>query len=233
MRVHPGGTGCSRASCSSGSSASRSASGIRTMMSCRRSWPQNASEDHFCGSGPRRPSTQTRYHWVIGFPKLSCGRRLAHKSYSPPASMDSRLHQSRPTRVVRPLVSTSVIASEAKQSRLFPRQRFWIASSLALLAMTADKTQLRILAAGCARALLERCPSSERRGRREGRVPAGTRGPVCACAKQELHTSIQVQPETTRPSLRQWLYGLSRALPGEPGFLATVIGADCGASSPT
>jgi hypothetical protein len=52
------------------------------------------------------------------------------------------------------------------------------------------------------------CPSFARRrpgrcrGRREGRVPAGTRGPLCANAQEQMHSGIQVKPETTRPSLR-------------------------------
>jgi hypothetical protein len=34
------------------------------------------------------------------------------------------------------------------------------------------------------------------RGRREDRVPAGTRGPLCANSAVKLHSGIQVKPET-------------------------------------
>jgi hypothetical protein len=45
---------------------------------------------------------------------------------------------------------------------------------------------------------------SPNKGRREGRVPAGTHGPLCACSAKELHSGIQVKPNT-RPSLRSGL----------------------------
>ncbi|MET3966432.1 hypothetical protein ABID62_002496 [Bradyrhizobium sp. S3.9.1] len=52
------------------------------------------------------------------------------------------------------------------------------------------------------------------RGRREGRVPAGTRGPLCGnCATKfaQRHTG-----EAKHPAFpAQWFYGLCRALPGE------------------
>src|SRR5215469_6949199 len=35
------------------------------MTSVRHIWPHNPSDDHFCGSGPRKPSIQTRYHSVM------------------------------------------------------------------------------------------------------------------------------------------------------------------------
>ena len=69
--------------------------------------------------------------------------------------------------------------------------------------MTAKilQTQLRILAAQFARALLRRFTLSPR-GRREGRVLARTRGPLRENAHaKEPHSSIQVLP-ITRPSLR-------------------------------
>ena len=50
------------------------------------------------------------------------------------------------------------IASEAIQT--VAAATVWIASSLSLLAMTANKTRLLVLAAGFARALLHSCPSS-------------------------------------------------------------------------
>ena len=53
---------------------------------------------------------------------------------------------------------------------------------------------LRLLAAHCARAFAHRF-AHQIRGRRECRVPAGTRGLVCNIALEDAHTSIQVQPE--------------------------------------
>jgi hypothetical protein len=49
-----------------------------------------------------------------------------------------------------------------------------------------------------------------------------TRSLVCDGNK---HTSVvtTVTPEITPAFPAQWFYGLLRALPGEPGFLATVI----------
>ena len=60
-----------------------------------------------------------------------------------------------------------------------------------------------------------------RRGRREDRVPAGTRGPLCANA---LETDAQRHTgEAKHPAFpAQWLYGLCRALPGERCTIAPV-----------
>ena len=59
------------------------------------------------------------------------------------------------------------------------------------------------------------------RGRREGRVPAGTRGPLCEdCATKaaQRHTG-----EAKHPAFpAQWFYGLCRALPGERCTIAPV-----------
>ena len=59
------------------------------------------------------------------------------------------------------------------------------------------------------------------RGRREGRVPAGTRGPLCGnCATKfaQWHTG-----EAKHPAFpAQWFYGLCRALPGERCTIAPV-----------
>ncbi|MET3907746.1 hypothetical protein ABID59_002087 [Bradyrhizobium sp. S3.3.6] len=52
------------------------------------------------------------------------------------------------------------------------------------------------------------------RGRREGRAPAGTRGPLCAGSAVENCTAAYRAAETSRPSLREWFDGLCRALPG-------------------
>ena len=59
------------------------------------------------------------------------------------------------------------------------------------------------------------------RGRREGRVPAGTRGPLCANA---LETDAQRHTgEAKHPAFpAQWFYGLCRALPGERCTIAPV-----------
>jgi hypothetical protein len=63
-------------------------------------------------------------------------------------------------------------------------------------------------------------PSIER-GRREGRAPAGTRGPLCEVAVRNLHSGIQVKPQ--RPAFpAQWFDGLCRALPGERCTIAPV-----------
>ena len=71
-----------------------------------------------------------------------------------------------------------------------------------------------------ARALLRRLTLNER-GRREDRVPAGTRGPLCEIALTRLHSGIQVKPE--HPAFpAQWFYGLCRALPGERCTIAPV-----------
>ncbi|MFK4499337.1 hypothetical protein ABIF86_003628 [Bradyrhizobium japonicum] len=60
------------------------------------------------------------------------------------------------------------------------------------------------------------------RGRREGRVPAGTRGPLCGnCATKfaQRHTG-----EAKHPAFpAQWFYGLCRALPGERCTIAPVV----------
>src|SRR5262245_51840952 len=52
------------------------------MTSVRHIWPHNPSDDHFCGSGPRRPSIQTRYHSVI--------RSVLTNLRSPPADLADR-----------------------------------------------------------------------------------------------------------------------------------------------
>jgi hypothetical protein len=64
------------------------------------------------------------------------------------------------------------------------------------------------------------CPR-KRRGRREGRVPAGTRGPLCEDALRraaQRHTG-----EAKHPAFpAQWFYDLCRALPGERCTIAPV-----------
>ena len=64
-------------------------------------------------------------------------------------------------------------------------------------------------------------PPSYPRGRREGRVPAGTHGPLRACSAKKLHSGIQVQPKHSAfPA--QWVDGLCRALPGAEFLLASL-----------
>ena len=52
----------------------------------------------------------------------------------------------------------------------------------------------------------------------------GTHGPLCGeeLRYKKLHSGIQVEPETTRPSLRSGFDGLCRALPGERCTIAPV-----------
>src|SRR5206468_11731387 len=74
-----------------------------------------------------------------------------------------------------------------------------------------------------ARVLLVALPSNER-GRREDRVPAGTRGPLCEVAVRNLHSGIQVKPNT-RPSLRS---GLTAYVALSPGSDALLPPSPCG-----
>jgi len=62
---------------------------------------------------------------------------------------------------------------------------------------------------------------SNKRGRREGRAPAGTRGPLCEVVVRNLHSGIQVKPK--HPAIpAQWFDGLCRALLGERCTIAPV-----------
>jgi hypothetical protein len=65
------------------------------------------------------------------------------------------------------------------------------------------------------------CRPQKCRGRREGRAPAGTRGPLCeSCVTKaaQRHTG-----EAKRPAFpAQWFYGLCRDLPGERCTIAPV-----------
>ena len=67
-----------------------------------------------------------------------------------------------------------------------------------------------------------RCRPQRCRGRREDRVPAGTRGPLCesVCFKKaaQRHTGLPQHPAFPA----QWFYGLCRALPGERCTIAPV-----------
>jgi hypothetical protein len=66
-------------------------------------------------------------------------------------------------------------------------------------------------------------PPSPIKGRGECRAPDA---PAVSCAMSvvDAHTSIQVTPESPGTP-RAMVYGLSRALLGAPGFLATVARA--------
>jgi hypothetical protein len=85
---------------------------------------------------------------------------------------------------------------------------------------SGSQTHLRILAACSPELCFVVSPSNER-GRREDRVPAGTRGPLCEIVVTRLHSGIQVKPK--HPAFpAQWFYGLCRALPGERCTIAPV-----------
>src|SRR5205085_7724772 len=81
-------------------------------------------------------------------------------------------------------------------------------------------TRLRILAACSPELCFISSPSIER-GRREDRVPAGTRGPLCESCSQksaQRHTG-----EAKHPAFpAQWFYDLCRALPGGRCTIAPV-----------
>ena len=53
-------------------------------------------------------------------------------------------------------------------------------------------------------------------------MPDAGRTPWPACNKKSRRQSPQVQPEQPAFPAR-WFYGLYRALPGEPGFVATIV----------
>jgi hypothetical protein len=111
----------------------------------------------------------------------------------------------------------SAVAQRAKAEAIqtFPRRTIDCFASLAV----TENTTSRSRGSFCPRFAVD-FPYPPIRGRRECRVRAA---PAVSCAKcaKNAHTSIQVQRRhPTFPA--QWLYGLYRALPGEPGFLATV-----------
>ena len=61
-----------------------------------------------------------------------------------------------------------------------------------------------------------------RKGRREGRVPTGTHGPLCACSAKEIAQRHTGEAEHTAfPA--QWSDGLCRALPGAEFLLASLV----------
>jgi hypothetical protein len=113
-----------------------------------------------------------------------------------------------------------------KQSRAVKND--WIASSQVLLAMTLSgsfdsnfKQQMcvRILAAGYARALRFVVPQKREQGMPDARC---TRGLVCKMEKRKRTRAYRFSGgNPTFPA--QWLYGLLRALPGESGFVVSVV----------
>jgi hypothetical protein len=83
-----------------------------------------------------------------------------------------------------------------------------------------QQTRLRLPAARFARVLLF-ASRPQNKGRREGRVPAGTHGPLCACsAKRTAQRHTGEAEHTAFPA--QWLDGLCRALPGAEFLLASL-----------
>ena len=99
---------------------------------------------------------------------------------------------------------------------------YWIArSSRAMTQSVSLQTRARILAASIARALLDLSTLFKPRGRREGRVPASTRGPL-----REKHTQKTAQQHTGVANHSafpaRWLDGLCRALPGAEFLLVSL-----------
>ncbi|MDA9505669.1 hypothetical protein XI09_13605 [Bradyrhizobium sp. CCBAU 11386] len=94
-----------------------------------------------------------------------------------------------------------------------------------------SQTRLPDLAAQFARVLLHRSTLFKPRGRREGRVPAGTRG-----LPRERHTQKTAQQHTGVANHSafpaQWLDGLCRALPGAEFLLASLTPAKFTGTAP-
>jgi hypothetical protein len=88
---------------------------------------------------------------------------------------------------------------------------------------SGSQTHLRILAACSPELCFVVSPSIER-GRREDRVPAGTRGPLCEIVVTRLHSGIQVKPNI-RPSLRG---GFTAYVALSPGSDALLPPSPCG-----
>jgi hypothetical protein len=83
-----------------------------------------------------------------------------------------------------------------------------------------QQTHVHILAAGCARGLRVVVPRKQReQGMPDARC---TRGPVCKMGKEKRTRAYRFSGGT--PAFpAQWLYGLLRALPGESGFVVSVV----------
>ncbi len=125
-------------------------------------------------------------------------------------------------------VSTSVIASVSEAIQTLTAAAAWVASSLTLLAMTAE-AWVRILATISVRVMHRACPLEKQRA--QGMPGARcTRGLVCTERKQETHTSIQVQRRQSGIPCAVVLR-LTSCSPRGPGFLAPVVRANAEASS--
>jgi len=111
--------------------------------------------------------------------------------------------------------TTSSSLRGAQATKQSSTREDWIASLT--LAMTS-KTRFRIPAARFARALPKHYPSKNR-GRRECRVPGA---PAASRAKIKKHDELVTTGslETIQHSLREWFYGLFRALPGDRAWLS-------------
>src|SRR5216684_4157454 len=129
--------------------------------------------------------------------------------------------------------STSLRAKRINPASFFARQS-WIASSFALRA-TADavvamtlresdsnlkqQIRVRVLAAGYTRALRFVVPQKREQGMPDARC---TRGLVCKYVRRKRTRAYRFSGgNPTFPA--QWLYSLLRALPGESGFVVSVV----------
>ena len=128
-----------------------------------------------------------------------------------------------------------VIASAAKQSKVFPRRQ----SGLLRCARNDGVRRIVFASTTCisiadtpppsrglfARVLLRRLPLSDERGRREDRVLAGTRGPLCERCATKIAQRHTGEAENNRPSLRS---GLTTYVVLSPGSDALLPPSPCG-----
>ena len=120
----------------------------------------------------------------------------------------------------------SIIASASEAIQTVPAATVWIASSLSLLAMTAERHELSFSRCIGTRAL--RCSSpSKVRGCREGRVAAAPGAP--AQTKIARARKPQVQAVITPAFPARWFYGLyglssvNQRLPPSPAQCASIV----------
>ena len=139
---------------------------------------------------------------------------------------DAALRPGHESGVFARICLNTVIASAAKQSRIFPQRQsgllrcarndgVWVTASLIQFASHLQ-TRLRILAAGFARALPVSPPMKEGAGKTGCRP--GTHGPLCEGWQQKLHSGIQVKPNI-RPSLRSGFTAYVALSPGSDALL--------------
>ena len=153
--------------------------------------------------------------------RLSCPGSAAHRR------RDAALRPGHESGVWRTF-SQSVIASVAKQSRVFPRRDSGLlrcarndgARGAVALAQHASQfadtpTHPRDLLRPSF-ASSRHPPMSEGAGKTGCRP--GTHGPLCACSAKGLHSGIQVKPNT-RPSLRSGLTAYAEFSPGSDALL--------------